>query len=114
MDISCSVTPLRLKEFSSTYLFKLRTFLALPNPAITYSLIMATIEKQASSDETGSDKRSDEKAIEKPRFLDVGEDLESGYSVNEKELLRKLDFRLLPAVTLLYLLPFLDRSNGHC
>ena len=39
------------------------------------------------------------------------EDLETVYGVNEKALLRKLDLRLLPAVTLLYLLSFLDRSN---
>lgn len=32
--------------------------------------------------------------------------------VNEKALLRKLDWRLLPAVSVLYLLSFLDRSNG--
>jgi hypothetical protein len=32
--------------------------------------------------------------------------------VNEKSLLRKLDLRLLPAVSILYLLSFLDRSNG--
>jgi hypothetical protein len=33
-------------------------------------------------------------------------------TVNEKKLLRKLDLRLLPAVSILYLLSFLDRSNG--
>lgn len=33
-------------------------------------------------------------------------------TINEKKLLRKLDLRLLPAVSLLYLLSFLDRSNG--
>ena len=32
--------------------------------------------------------------------------------INEKALLRKLDWRLLPAVSVLYLLSFLDRSNG--
>ena len=35
-------------------------------------------------------------------------------SINEKALLRKLDRKLLPAVSLLYLLSFLDRSNGIC
>lgn len=30
----------------------------------------------------------------------------------EKALLRKLDLKLLPPLTLLYLLSFLDRSNG--
>ena len=33
-------------------------------------------------------------------------------NVNEKALLRKLDWQLLPAVGILYLLSFLDRSNG--
>lgn len=32
--------------------------------------------------------------------------------INESALLRKLDIRLLPAVTVLYLASFLDRSNG--
>lgn len=32
--------------------------------------------------------------------------------INEKSLVRKLDFKLLPPLTLLYLLSFLDRSNG--
>ena len=32
--------------------------------------------------------------------------------IKEGALLRKLDFKLLPAVTILYLLSFLDRSNG--
>lgn len=42
--------------------------------------------------------------------LENGQDVYFG--INEKALLRKLDLRLLPAVTLLYLLSFLDRSNG--
>jgi hypothetical protein len=33
-------------------------------------------------------------------------------AINEKKLLRRLDLRLLPAVSILYLLSFLDRSNG--
>lgn len=37
---------------------------------------------------------------------------DNGPLVNERALLRKLDARLLPAVGLLYLLSFLDRSNG--
>jgi hypothetical protein len=32
--------------------------------------------------------------------------------ISEKSLLRKLDFKLLPPLSLLYLLSFLDRSNG--
>lgn len=43
---------------------------------------------------------------------DSAEDIEATYGVNEKSLLRKLDRTLLPALTFLYLLSFLDRSNG--
>jgi hypothetical protein len=32
--------------------------------------------------------------------------------INEKALLRRLDWKLLPPLTLLYLLSFLDRSNS--
>jgi hypothetical protein len=39
-------------------------------------------------------------------------ELEDTGLINEKSLLRKLDARLLPAVGILYLLSFLDRSNG--
>lgn len=34
-------------------------------------------------------------------------------AAEEKKLLRKLDWNLLPPVTILYLLSFLDRSNGE-
>ena len=37
---------------------------------------------------------------------------EGANTIDEKKLLRKLDLHLLPGVTLLYLLSFLDRSNG--
>lgn len=37
---------------------------------------------------------------------------EANFGINEKALLRKLDLKLLPPLTLLYLLSFLDRSNG--
>lgn len=40
--------------------------------------------------------------------------VENGSGVNEKQLLRKLDLTLLPPLTLLYLLSFLDRSNSTC
>jgi hypothetical protein len=43
---------------------------------------------------------------------DSGIEVPNG-SINEKRLLRKLDLRLLPAVSILYLLSFLDRSNGR-
>ena len=46
--------------------------------------------------------------------LSGSEDGHDAYiDINEKALLRKLDLKLLPAVTLLYLLSFLDRSNGR-
>lgn len=37
--------------------------------------------------------------------------LASDYGIDEKKLLRKLDRRILPVLSLLYLLSFLDRSN---
>ncbi|KAL4880894.1 major facilitator superfamily domain-containing protein [Aspergillus karnatakaensis] len=38
-------------------------------------------------------------------------DVDEFGDINEKALLRKLDFKLLPPLTILYLLSFLDRSN---
>lgn len=38
-------------------------------------------------------------------------DLEDAANVNDAALVRKIDIRLLPGVTLLYLMSFLDRSN---
>jgi len=40
------------------------------------------------------------------------ESLTNPTGINEKALVRKLDLRLLPPLTLLYLLSFLDRSNS--
>jgi hypothetical protein len=40
------------------------------------------------------------------------ESLVNPTGINEKALLRKLDLKLLPPLTLLYLLSFLDRSNS--
>ena len=39
--------------------------------------------------------------------------VESGDVIDERKLLRKLDLHLLPGLTLLFLLSFLDRSNGN-
>lgn len=57
---------------------------------------------------------SDKEVISKePIDSPILSDNETGSSkVNEKALLRKIDRRLLPAVGILYLLSFLDRSNG--
>lgn len=48
--------------------------------------------------------------VDRPAHL--SDDSESGDVIDEKRLLRKIDARLLPAVGILYLLSFLDRSNG--
>lgn len=38
---------------------------------------------------------------------------ESGDIIDEKKLLRKLDWHIVPGLTLLLLLSFLDRGNGN-
>ena len=53
----------------------------------------------------------DEAALSPSSGSEDGQDVYSG--INEKALIRKLDRKLLPALTLLYLLSFLDRSNGR-
>ena len=40
-------------------------------------------------------------------------DQDASSKIDEKALIRKLDLKLLPALTALYLLSFLDRSNGR-
>jgi len=44
-----------------------------------------------------------------PSFL--AEDLEATHGVNEKAVIRKTDYRIVPWLSLLYLLSFLDRTN---
>jgi hypothetical protein len=56
-----------------------------------------------------AEKTKDNAAVESPSASDTET---AGHRVDEKSLLRKLDGHLLPAVGLLYLLSFLDRSNG--
>lgn len=43
---------------------------------------------------------------------DLSDGIEFTVEINEDKLLRKIDRHLLPAVGILYLLSFLDRSNG--
>lgn len=50
--------------------------------------------------------------VEVPSVSASGNGLDNPSGIEEKALIRKLDRTLLPAVTLLYLLSFLDRSNG--
>ena len=45
--------------------------------------------------------------ITPPPTLERGED-----GINEKKLLRKIDLRLIPPLTFLFFLSFLDRSNS--
>lgn len=47
-----------------------------------------------------------------PSDLSDNESFTNPTGINEKKLLRKLDLKLLPPLSLLYLLSFLDRSNG--
>lgn len=69
--------------------------------------------------QTGDEKHvetGDEKHLEtgEEKHVSPGQseiELESN-AINKTALLRKLDLRLLPPVSLLYLLSFLDRSNG--
>ncbi|CAG7559841.1 unnamed protein product [Fusarium equiseti] len=49
--------------------------------------------------------------LKQPSSPDLSDETSGATPVNEKALLRKLDLRLLPAVGILYLLSFLDRSN---
>jgi len=50
--------------------------------------------------------------LKPPSSPNLSDETGTATPVNEKALLRKLDLRLLPAVGILYLLSFLDRSNG--
>ncbi|KAL6365812.1 hypothetical protein LRP88_00389 [Fusarium phalaenopsidis] len=54
---------------------------------------------------------SDLKTESPPDLSDEAGTIDTEPPVNEKSLLRKLDAKLLPAVGVLYLLSFLDRSN---
>lgn len=47
-----------------------------------------------------------------PPLTTSSSSISDGEGISEKAILRKLDYKLLPPLTLLYLLSFLDRSNG--
>lgn len=50
--------------------------------------------------------------VQTPKAIDIGDGLEDDFSdINEAAVLRKIDWRLLPLVSLLYLLSNLDRGN---
>lgn len=61
--------------------------------------------------ETGKDKL-DILGKTSPSLTTPSSSISDGEGINEKAILRKLDYKLLPPLTLLYLLSFLDRSNG--
>lgn len=67
----------------------------------------ASTEKKA---DTTNDAGTDTK--EEGCYSPSSSSLTEAVGINEKSLLRKLDYRLLPPLTLLYLLSYLDRSNG--
>jgi hypothetical protein len=48
--------------------------------------------------------------VEETTFAHTAE--ETGDAIDERKLLRKLDWHLIPGLTLLFLLSFLDRTNG--
>lgn len=55
----------------------------------------------------------DEKGLNKHEEVEAEQNEDDLYpEINRKAFLRKLDLKLLPPLTLLYLLSFLDRSNG--
>lgn len=56
------------------------------------------------------DEKAEEKQTASPGSSSDNEEAGTAH-INENALLRKLDIRLLPAVGILYLLSFLDRSN---
>jgi MFS family permease len=62
----------------------------------------------AASEETSKAEDIDAIAASPSPDNSSGEDLSH---INERALVRKLDYKLLPALTFLYLLSFLDRSN---
>ncbi|KAJ5690847.1 hypothetical protein N7462_005239 [Penicillium macrosclerotiorum] len=55
--------------------------------------------------------KSDVSPDSEPKSSSPGSTSAESVGINESSLLRKLDYRLLPPLTLLYLLSFLDRSN---
>lgn len=73
---------------------------------------MASLEKESSPPFPGKDFSGDKISVASPQLESNDDDLGAKFGVDEKALLRKLDLKLLPALTLLYLLSFLDRSNG--
>jgi hypothetical protein len=74
----------------------------LPLRSLTTAMVLEKADRDLAESRPGASTISSDSEIEGV----------TGSPVNEKALLRKLDLKLLPAVSVLYLLSFLDRSNG--
>lgn len=79
-------------------------------PSLQTSLVYAMSDEKYS---TGKAVSEDEKNVAESPPNGWSDDSSEYDTSNDKALLRKLDRKLLPALTLLYLLSFLDRSNGQ-
>ncbi|EQB49751.1 putative transporter [Colletotrichum aenigma] len=67
---------------------------------------MSAVKPDLAPEKASEAPLNESSGAESPSEIEIGEE-----AVNEKALLRKLDAKLLPAVGILYLLSFLDRSN---
>jgi hypothetical protein len=63
-------------------------------------------------DKETTDRQAEEKISVPADSANSDSEAASVTGINEKSLLRKIDINLLPAVGILYLFSFLDRSNG--
>ncbi|KAJ0359942.1 hypothetical protein COL26b_014224 [Colletotrichum chrysophilum] len=68
---------------------------------------MSAVKPDLAPEKASEAPLNESSGAESPSEIEIGEE-----AVNEKALLRKLDAKLLPAVGILYLLSFLDRSNA--
>ena len=71
-------------------------------------LFINTVAAMSTNEKIADELKADVPGTSTPSDSDV--EVVPG-NINEKRLLRILDLRLLPAVSILYLLSFLDRSN---
>jgi hypothetical protein len=88
-------------------------FLCCLLPLIESEVVLRKVEANTMSTPPETEKVAVEnqgRSSAAPSFSD--ESLTNPTGINEKALVRKLDFKLLPPLTLLYLLSFLDRSNS--
>lgn len=88
---------------------KINCSLQFDNCAMSSDLKESNLSSGPAGEHPSMDHEKSPAAIWSPE--DHSNNVES-QSINEKALLRKLDLRLLPGLTVLYLLSFLDRSNG--